>query len=39
MPEFKVGRTREQLLARGVSRGDIRRAVRRGIITMTEGRI
>lgn len=39
LPEFKVGRTREQLLARGVSRGDIRRAVRRGIIEMTEGRV
>lgn len=35
--EFRVGRTREQLLCRGVSRGDIRRAVRRGWITMSEG--
>lgn len=32
--EFKVGRTRQQLLMRGVSRGDIRRAVRRGWIVM-----
>jgi hypothetical protein len=35
--EFRVGRTREQLLYRGVSRGDIRRAVRRGWIKMSEG--
>lgn len=36
-PEFRVGRTREQLVCRGVSRGDIRRAVRRGWIKMSEG--
>lgn len=34
--EFRVGRTRQQLLARGVSRGDIRRAARRGWIRMAE---
>ena len=38
LPEFKVGRTRDQLLMRGVTIGDIKRAVRRGIITMTEAR-
>ena len=32
--EFRVGRTREQLLSRGVSRGDIRRAQRRGWIQL-----
>jgi hypothetical protein len=32
--EFRVGRTRDQLLARGVSRGDIARAVRRGWIAL-----
>lgn len=30
--EFRLGRTRQQLLCRGVSRGDIRRATRRGWI-------
>lgn len=34
-PEFKCGRTKQQLLARGVSNGDIRRAMRRGWIQMT----
>lgn len=38
LPEFRVGRTIEQLLARGVRRGDIKRAVRRGMILMTEAR-
>lgn len=32
--EFRVGRTREQLMSRGVSRGDLRRAIRRGWIRM-----
>jgi hypothetical protein len=34
--EFRVGRTKEQLLMRGVSRGDISRAVKRGWIEMTK---
>lgn len=34
MAEFKVGRTRDQLLQRGVRNGDIRRAVARGIVRM-----
>lgn len=38
LPEFRVGRTLEQLLSRGVRRGDIKRAVRRGMIVMTEAR-
>lgn len=38
LPFFQIGRTWDQLLARGVRRGDIRRAIRRGIITMTEAR-
>jgi hypothetical protein len=38
LPEFKVGRTMDQLLMRGVSKGDIKRAMRRGIISMTEAR-
>lgn len=33
-PEFKCGRTLQQLQMRGVSRGDIRRAIRRGWIKM-----
>lgn len=33
-PEFKCGRTKSQLLQRGVSNGDIRRALRRGWIRM-----
>jgi hypothetical protein len=33
--EFRVGRTIDQLRMRGVRRGDIRRAVRKGIIHMT----
>lgn len=32
--EFRVGRTRQQLISRGVSRGDIRRCIRRGWIRM-----
>jgi hypothetical protein len=32
--EFRVGRTRAQLLSRGVSRGDIRRAQKRGWIQL-----
>lgn len=38
-PEFCVGRTRQQLIMRGVSRGDIRRAVRRGWIRMEGGAV
>jgi hypothetical protein len=33
-PEFKCGRTLQQLQMRGVSRGDIRRAVKRGWISV-----
>lgn len=38
LPEFRVGRTWDQLVARGVRRGDIKRAMKRGLITMTEAR-
>jgi hypothetical protein len=38
LPHFQVGRTLEQLTARGVRRGDIKRAVRRGMIIMTEAK-
>jgi len=34
--EFRVGRTREQLMRRGVTKGDIGRAVRRGWIALAE---
>lgn len=34
-PEFKCGRTLQQLRQRGVSRGDIRRAVQRGWIRVS----
>lgn len=33
--EFRVGRTREQLMNRGVTRGDIRRAMKKRWIRMT----
>ena len=38
VPEFRLGRTWDQLIARGVRRGDIKRAVRKGMFTMTEAR-
>lgn len=38
LPEFRVGRTLDQLRMRGVSRGDIKRAVRRGVIQLTGGK-
>jgi hypothetical protein len=38
LSEFRVGRTLDQLRMRGVTRGDIKRAMRRGIIQMTEAR-
>lgn len=37
-PEFKCGRTLDQLTMRGVSRSDIRRAMKRGWIKMTGAR-
>lgn len=37
LPEFRIGRTLDQLRMRGVSRGDIKRAVRKGVIVMTGG--
>jgi hypothetical protein len=38
LSEFKIGRTWDQLLQRGVRRADIRRAVRKGIIQLAEAR-
>jgi len=38
-PEFRCGRTLQQLTMRGVSRGDIRRAVRRGWVHMTGAKV
>lgn len=35
-PEFKCGRTLQQLLMRGVSRADVRRVTKRGWVKMTE---
>lgn len=37
-PEFKCGRTLEQLKMRGVSNGDIRRVMKRGWVKMTGAR-
>jgi hypothetical protein len=33
-PEFKIGRTRDQLIQRGLRTGDIKRAVSRGLVRL-----
>lgn len=35
-PEFKIGRTRDQLIQRGLRNGDIKRAVSRGLVRLAQ---